>query len=195
MARNVLATFTDRTPTRVSIGSELMTAPHNFPGVREEILEEIQASRAEIEAIIDQLSERQLTESIDDGGWSIKDHLAHIASWQKHGIAVISGSPPHEGFGLDKETYEQSDMHGINEILHERNKDRPLNDVLSDFRNTHWKVLTTIERMNDDDLERDLPPEYTGEHRTVREFALNHFSDHDADHVEDIRALANQPID
>jgi hypothetical protein len=125
-----------------------MAEPHRFPGMREEILEEIQAKRAEIEAIVDQLSEQQLTEARDDGGWSIKDHLAHIASWQKHGIAIVSGTRPYEGFGIDAETYEQHDMHGINEILHERNKDRDLGDVLSDFRRTHEKVLTTIERMN-----------------------------------------------
>jgi hypothetical protein len=191
----MLAILPDQAASRVIIRSNGMTAPHDFPGTREDVLEEIRASRAEVEAIIDNLSEKQMTQSTDDGGWSIKDHLAHITAWQQHGLAVINGHQPYEAIGVDQETYESLDMHGINEIIYKRNRDRSLSDVMSDFNRTHTKVLAAIERMNDDELQQEITTRYTHAPRTIADLALGHFAGHDNDHVEDIRALANQHVD
>lgn len=172
-----------------------MTEYDNVPTGAEEVLEQVHAARAEIAAIIDQLSHEQMTEATDEGGWSIKDHLAHIAEWQRRGLAAIEGRPPWEAFGIERDQYERLDIDGINEILYERNKDRPVEEVITDFRKTQEKVVLTLEQMNEDDLQREIPQEYSSKYRTIGELALSTFPGHDHEHVEDIRLLANQPVD
>jgi hypothetical protein len=161
---------------------------------REELLDDIRASRAELEAILEQVSDEQMTNALDEGGWSIKDHLAHVAVWQRHGLALITSQPAHEAFGLDEKTYSQSSIDEINAVVHVQNKDRPLAEVLNDFRQTHDEVLTTIGRMDEGHLQSEIQPSgFTTKHRTIMELARGHFAGHDGDHVDAITALANQP--
>jgi hypothetical protein len=171
-----------------------MTEYDDIPTGADELLEEIHASRAEIEAIIDELSQNQMTQATDDGGWTIKDHLVHIAEWQRRGLGVIEGRPAWEAMGIDKETYQALDIDGINEILYERNKDRPLPEVLTEFRKAQEKVVLTLEQMNEDDLEREIPADFNERHRRIIDISRENFAGHDHDHVEDIRQLANQPV-
>lgn len=172
-----------------------MAGYDEVPTAAEDVLERVHASRAEIEAIIDHLSQEQMTAATDDGGWTIKDHLAHIVEWQRRGLAAIEGRPPWDAFGIDREEYQKLDIDGINAILHERNKDRPVEEVVTEFRKTQEKVVLTLEQMNEDDLQRGIPEEYSTRYRTIGELALSTFAGHDDEHVEEIRLLANQPVD
>jgi uncharacterized damage-inducible protein DinB len=171
-----------------------MTEYDDIPTSADEVLEEVHAARAEIEAIIDELSQEQMTQATDEGGWSIKDHLAHIAEWQRRGLGLIEGRSSWEALDIDQKTYESTDIDGTNEIIHERNKDRPLVEVLTDFRKTQEKVILTLEQMNEDDLERSLPASDSSRYRRVIDVVRGNFSGHDHDHVEDIRQLANEPV-
>jgi uncharacterized damage-inducible protein DinB len=172
-----------------------MTGYDDMPTEVDEALEQVHAARAEIEAIIERLSPGQMTLATDDGGWSIKDHLAHIADWQRHGIGRIEGRTAWDSIGIERETFLSLDTDGINEIIFQRNKDRPLNEVLTEFRKAQERVILTIEQMNEDDLERTIA-DHAGEPRDrIREIIEENFSGHDREHVEDIRQLANQPID
>jgi hypothetical protein len=47
---------------------------------RQALLERYRQSRADLLAAIDGLSEEQMTTTLMDG-WSVKDHLAHLAFW------------------------------------------------------------------------------------------------------------------
>jgi hypothetical protein len=171
-----------------------MTEYDAIPTSADDILEEVHAARAEIEAIIDELSDEQMTQVQDDGGWTIKDHLAHIADWQRRGLGVIEGRPAWEAMGIDKETYQSLDIDGVNEILYERNRDRSLPEVLTEFRKTQEKVVLTLEQMNEDDLEREIPTGFNERHPRIIDIARENFAGHDHDHVEDIRQLANEPV-
>jgi hypothetical protein len=47
------------------------------------MMEEMAKSRRELEALVESLSDEQLTRPGKDGGWSVKDHLAHLAMWEE----------------------------------------------------------------------------------------------------------------
>jgi hypothetical protein len=170
-----------------------MTSGVPEPQAKDDVLQNIQSARAELEASIAGLSQEQLTGPVTVGGWSIKDHLAHIAEWQRRGLAVIEGEPPYVGLGIDKETFEQlRNVDEINEVLFQRHKDRPLGEVMEDFHETHRRVESMIEGMTDDDLQRSLDEDISPRYRRVVDIANFNFARHDRAHIEDIRALANQ---
>lgn len=169
-----------------------MTEYDDIPTGADDVLEDIHAARSEIESIIDELSQEQMTRATDEGGWSIKDHLAHITEWQRRGLGVIEGRAAWESLSIDKETYQSLDIDGINQIVYERNKDRSLPEVLTDFRKTQEKIILTVEQMNEDDLERQIPTGLDERYRRIIDIVEGNFAGHDRDHVEDIRQLANE---
>lgn len=168
-----------------------MSQSYPTPETKDEALSNIREARAELEASFAGLSQETLTGPVTDGGWSIKDHLAHIAEWQRRGLAVIAGKHPADGFGIDRETYEQlADVHAINELLFQRHKDRSLGEVIEDFRSTHQRVEKTIESMSEDDLKRPLTGKIAERFPRVVDIVNFNFARHDRVHIGDIRRLA-----
>ncbi len=108
--------------------------------------------RAELEGLLAPLSEAQLTTPGPDG-WAIKDHLAHIVTWEQSLLGLLNGVPRHQAMGLSEAVY-RGHVDGINRAIYERNQGRPLADVLADFRQSHLAVLDRLGRMTDEDLLR-----------------------------------------
>jgi hypothetical protein len=165
-----------------------------MPTRADEVLEDVHAARAEIEAIIEQVSPEQMTQVTDDGGWSIKDHLIHIAEWQTRGIGVIEGVASWESLNIDEDTYQSNDIDSINDIIFNRNQNLDLRDVLVAFRKSQERVIMTLEQMNEDDLERSSPDHIRDQYPRLIDLIEANFAGHDRDHVEDIRQLANEPL-
>lgn len=168
-----------------------MSQAYPRPETRDEVLANIREARAELEASFAGLSQETLTGPVTDGGWSIKDHLAHIAEWQRRGLAVIAGGHPADGFEMDRDTYEQlPDVHAINEVLFQRHKDRALSDVVEDFRATHQRVEATIESMTEEDLQRPLTGKIAERFPRVVDIVNFNIARHDRVHIDDIRGPA-----
>ncbi|MCW5851654.1 MAG: ClbS/DfsB family four-helix bundle protein [Anaerolineae bacterium] len=126
--------------------------PADPPPTKTELMKLIAQRRSELEALIAPLSEAQLTTPGPDG-WAIKDHLAHIVAWEQSLLGLLNSVPRHQAMGISEEVY-HSDVDVINRTIYERNTDRPLTDVLADFRQSHEAVLERLARMTDDDLRR-----------------------------------------
>ncbi len=124
-----------------------------MPRDKAELLARIREARAALERTVERLSEAQLT-AAGAGGWSGKDHLAHLAAWEGKIVAVMEGRPAHEGLGLDEATYRGANIDEINARLHERDRARPLPDVLATYRRTHGRLLAALEALPEAELTR-----------------------------------------
>ena len=171
-----------------------MSEPFPNPERQEEVLANIRDARAELEASFAGVSEDKMTGPVTDGGWTIKDHLSHIAEWQRRALAVIDGNHPADGFQIDRETFEQfADVHELNELLFQRNRDRSLSDVVEDFRETHQLVEQRVEQMSDADLQAELTGKIAMRFPRVVDLLNFNIARHDRSHISDIRELAVQP--
>ena len=67
------------------------------PTSLEELLGRIDREWGRLNGLIRRMTPEQLEASID-GGWSPKDHLAHVTAWERYLIGtVVGGGPGHEG--------------------------------------------------------------------------------------------------
>lgn len=124
-----------------------------LPNNKAELLERIHQARSELEKLLEGLSEAQLTKPGPDGGWSIKDHQAHIATWEKYLVALLNGRPSHEGFGLDKASYDAAqNTDELNALLDQRNKKLGLSEVQTLFKQAHAEVVLAISKLSDEEL-------------------------------------------
>lgn len=94
-----------------------------------------------LEAALDRLGPEQLAGSADAQGWTVKDHLTHLAAWERSMTYLLRGRPRHEGLGVPEETYQRGDVDATNAAIYARAKDRAPDDALADFRDAHRELL------------------------------------------------------
>lgn len=105
---------------------------------RRDLLRSYHRSREQLLAAIDGLSEEQLAETSLDG-WSVKDHLAHLAFWDDlRAGEVVRISAGHES--VWRLTEEQDET--LNEIQYQMRRSLPLEQV-------EWELATSRQRLLD----------------------------------------------
>jgi hypothetical protein len=157
---------------------------------KSDVLNCISAGYDQIETLVASLTEAQLTES-PAGGWSIKDHLVHLTAWERLLLHRVQGHAEreHEVLRLDPAAYAAlSDWDSINAIIYQRGRDRPLTDVLAEFRDVSREVVTAVEHATDDELARPWPPDEPGAPPLIANVAGNTY-EHFAEHLDDIHAI------
>src|SRR5512138_1288107 len=102
------------------------------PKDKAELISRIQAARAELEDFLGTLSPEALEKPGPDGGWSVLDHLVHLAEWRWKLLAMIQGRAGYEGLRIDEQTYHTADINQVNAILYQRNHSRPTAEKLAD---------------------------------------------------------------
>ena len=160
-----------------------------LPRDKAQLLERIQRARAALEQTISQLSAAQLVAPGPYEGWSVKDHLAHLAIWEQGLAALLQGRPRYAAMHVDEETYLSADTDGLNAIIYQHNKDRSLAEVLAAFRQAHQQTLAALAGLTDADLfktyshyQPDEPGEDSGEPilRWIAGNTYEHYAEHQA---------------
>jgi hypothetical protein len=157
-----------------------------------EFLAEIERAWAAFNAAIDRLTESQLTASQDEQGWTVKDHLAHLAAWERSTDYFLQGKPRHEGLGVAESLYADGDVDAVNEAIYRQHTDLPLSQVVALLRDTHHHLVESIQALSDDDLYRPYHyflPDQPDDGRTAYRVIYGNTIDHYAEHLEWIDAL------
>jgi hypothetical protein len=126
------------------------------PRNKAELMERIQLEWTAMEQAISHLSDEQMSLP-GTGGWSVKDNLAHVTAWEQFMLlSYLQGRPEHEVMQVDEAILRTLDINGLNEVLYQRNKDRPPSAVLAGLRRSHEQVLAALEQMSFANLMKPL---------------------------------------
>jgi hypothetical protein len=159
------------------------------PGSKAELMSAI---RREWKLLMDGVAKLEASNKIttpDEGGWSPKDNLAHLAEWMNALMGYhLARRPPHEVFGVSEEVTKDWDMEVINPVLYERNKDRSIEDVMDELKQVYEKLVAKLDAMSFDDL---LKPRHANdpEKRPVLMWVLGDTTEHFAEHRETIEKM------
>lgn len=124
----------------------------------------------------------------DAGGWSIKDNLAHLSAWEEFlRLHYLEKIPEAEAFGMDEATLRE--LSQVNAAIFERNKDRPLQNVLSGMRATHAQLMAALNRMSFEEMLQPLPVNDNPEQHTLWDEIVNNTYDHYREHRATIEKL------
>jgi hypothetical protein len=164
-----------------------MSEAYERPESKAALLGRIRAARAALEGAVGRLDEAALTRPGPDG-WSIKDHLFHIAAWLRKTAAVLNGQPGHAALGVPEDLYEHGDEDGINALLQQRSQPLPLAEVLREFRASHADMLAYLEAQPEAALTAPYNPGDRADHRRVVDAVASNTYEHDAEHAGWIEA-------
>ncbi|GAP12522.1 hypothetical protein LARV_00258 [Longilinea arvoryzae] len=93
---------------------------------RRELLQNMQAGRSRLESAVAGLRDEQFLAPVLDGGWSIKDVLAHLAFWENRVGDIYLGLVIGELSNLEGENLS---VDALNALVYERNRLTPLAQV------------------------------------------------------------------
>jgi hypothetical protein len=159
------------------------------PGSKAELMSAIKREWNALMEVVAKLEATQKMTTPDEGGWSPKDNLAHLSEWMNSVMGYhIDKRPPHEVMRIPEEAAKGWDMEVINPILFERNKNRPLEDVKDELKQTYEKVLAKLDAMSFDDL---MKPRHANdpEKRPLLLWVIGDTSGHFSEHRETLEKL------
>jgi hypothetical protein len=162
-----------------------------LPKDKAALLRSIQNEWEPLDQLVSQLSEEQLNVR-DSGGWSTKDNLAHLASWEQFMLlCYLQKQPAYEAIQIDQETFAQLDESGINDVIFRRNKDRSTAEILKMFRDSHHQVMAYLETAPFQELMAPLKKD-DPEGRPVILWIIGNTYDHYSEHQANIQKLIQQ---
>ena len=123
------------------------------------IINNIRAEQAALEQVLAPLSEQQMTTPGVAGEWSIKDVLAHISAWERVLLARLQAmarkTTPVFSWAPGGPTFtelDEDDVDPINDEFYQHNKDRSLQDVLTESRTLPVQIVDALQKLSYDDL-------------------------------------------
>jgi len=150
---------------------------------------------SELEVFLAHLTEQQAS-SQDDQGWTIKDHVIHIAVWEDSVAILFRGKPRHEALGVDESYYAQATFDQINERIRELKAHLSTSQTIEQLRLVHQTLMKSLRTLSDADLVRKVrdffPTAPRTDDRRVIDFIYENTAHHFAEHLEWMRALANK---
>lgn len=165
------------------------------PRTTAEVLARIRERRAELDALLATIDPHSLTRPGPDG-WTLADHLAHVAAWEQSLVALLAGTRRHAALGVSAETY-AAGTEATNAEVHRLHAGQPLDEVLSFYQRSHDEVIAAVERLTDSDLARtysSFQPDEPGEDSgaPIVGWIMGNTADHYDEHIGWMKQLVER---
>lgn len=147
-----------------------------------ELFQRINAARSRLDAAIAQIPDAHMGDIAVYGLWTMKDFLAHVASWERYVIdiheALTAGREPRHHF-------DTTPVDALNEETLQRSQTQTLEAVREEYITTHGDLLRLVEEAPAESLfSADYWP-YTNGSTFERWLAVSTYEHYD-EHLPDV---------
>ena len=124
------------------------------PPTVQDVLDSIEREWDALQKVLSGLNADQMA-TLGEEGWSTKDELAHLAAWARGLAALVRKQRRYPPMGLPEDAAPNTlGVEGMNQIIYERNRDMPLDDVLEELLAAHRDAFAAVAELGDEDLLR-----------------------------------------
>ena len=160
-----------------------------IPGSKKELMSAIEHEWKLLMDVVAKLDKANKLTTPDEGGWSPKDNLAHLAEWMNALMGYhMDRRPRHEVLRVPEEVTKDWDFNIINPVLFERNRNRSTQDVLDELKHVYIDLVNKLESTPFEDL---LKPRHADdpEKRPVLMYVLGDTTEHFSEHRSTIEKM------
>jgi hypothetical protein len=121
--------------------------------------------------------------------WSVKDHLVHVTAWERSTVALLEGRDRLAEMGVPDV---KEEIEAINEAVWNLHRNDSSEQVLSDSRESHERLVAALEKLTDADLQKPYShyqPDDPDENRPVMAWVAGNTYEHYDEHAEWIKEL------
>ena len=163
-------------------------ANNTLPKSKAELMSEIEHEWSALMDVVAQLSPEQMLMP-DAGGWSPKDNLAHITECMNILLGYyFDHRPSHEVMGVAPEVTADWDIEVMNEVMFERDRDQPVEQVLDELKAMYARVHERLEATTFEDLMKPIF-DVDSIKRPLIKGVIGNTSEHFAEHRETIAKM------
>lgn len=151
------------------------------PTTKAEILDAVRGADSALHAAYAGVDRAKMEQPGVNDGWSIKDEIAHLTLWNRTLVGRLEAAAT--GASPDPALFSQSDeaIDAWNARHFAESKGRPLDDVLTEYRDTFSAVIAGVEALSEADLfaaERFAWTKGTPLERSVAGEIYEHYPEH-----------------
>jgi DNA-binding transcriptional ArsR family regulator len=132
----------------------------------------------------------------DQAGWSVKDHVTHLAVWEDSVAILFRGGRRHEALGIEEAFYAASSIDEINEVIRARLEGTTLQEAVRNLQGAHRQLMGHLRTLRDADLHakaREFFPQAPGnEDRALASLIWDNTGRHFSEHLEWMRDLVGR---
>ncbi|MCL4250870.1 MAG: heme-binding protein [Anaerolineae bacterium] len=157
-----------------------------------ELLQRIEHGWHELLGFLSTLDDAQRTQKTDAVGWTVIDHVVHIAMWEDSINALLAHEPRSARMGIDEATWTSGDFEKINAVLQQRSQAMSWDEVMRMLHNVHRECLAKLGACSDDDLYasyKAFQADATSDLPIIRWIIGNSY-EHYAEHIPWMQAIA-----
>lgn len=166
-----------------------MNRPAN---TKAELLAAIEPAWVTLNAKLDRLTDGQKTSIKDAQGWSVKDHLIHMAAWERSVVFFLRGQPRYAGLKVDQALYKNGTFDEVNAAIFQQHKAMSLAEATAQFRDVHQQLMQLLQPLTDADLHKPYQaylPDELGDDRLAIDVIYSNTAGHFREHLDWIQTL------
>jgi uncharacterized damage-inducible protein DinB len=164
-----------------------------FPQNKDGLVAQIQAGRRSLWSHVDSLSDADMTAIRDAQGWAVKDHLVHLALWQKGIAALLRHEPRWPAMGVTvEEARNSTDSDAINALLQPRYADLTVQAARQMLRDSEEALDAALAPLSTEDLLKSYAsynPDESDRDAFVAGYVLGNSCGHYEEHLPWIAAI------
>jgi hypothetical protein len=119
-------------------------------GGKEHLIKQLQLERRSFESVLESLTEEQIINLEVSDYWTVKDTIAHITAWEFELLRWLERASE----GLSPDVPGPGEwmpfIETFNSSTYLANRERPLEDVLSEFDQVYKQILTELQSLPED---------------------------------------------
>lgn len=120
------------------------------------LLSKMQAGWDNFQAYLKTFTPEQLTGPTDAQGWTVKDHIAHLALWEDGIAALLVRQSRAARMGLDEAAWSSDGFEIKNAVMQQQHRDKSLAEVMQMFEAAHQRMVAAVQSLSDADLLRPV---------------------------------------
>ncbi len=159
-----------------------MSPEDQLPQTKDDLLQRIDASWRKV---LDAVASRKQDEMLvpHEGSWTAKDHLAHLAFWERYLVRHhFAGEPVDQVAGLPPGTTQDLDTDDVNNLVYLANRERSLPEVQHELLQSHAAMLDALQALPWDTLMQQHYPD-DPEKRPLLLWVIGNTYDHYEEHL------------
>jgi hypothetical protein len=132
----------------------------------------------------------------DQAGWSVKDHVTHLAVWEDSVAILFRGGHRHDALGMEEAFYTAASFDEINEVIKVRFEGTTLQEAIRNLEEAHRQLVGHLRTLRDADLNanaREFFPQAPGnDDRSLASLIWDNTGGHFTEHLEWMRDIVGR---